>query len=144
MKLQNFDISRGRFHPLWLIVGLLIGRAIGLITGLDLGFWYFAHTASLIAWQVAGAIFFALLVSFMMTSDLVRQVKYALLGFGIGCAVCLYVGEIWSIRSGSISSITAGEGIFFDWLLIHSAAVGAIVGFIIGHVMWKRSRKRGQ
>ena len=87
MSSINFDISPRRFNPIWLVAGLLSGRALGYVAGMNFGFWFFATTSSLIFWQITGAIFIALLFSFVMTSEVPRQVKYAVVGFGIGSAL---------------------------------------------------------
>jgi len=138
MKSIKFDISRERFHPVWLVAGLIIGRTFGYVTGMNLSSWYFANMSAVVVWQIIGAIFTALIISFMMTSDLVRQVKYALFGYGAGFALALYGGEIWGLSHDGLSGLTAGEGVYFEWLLLHGGFLGAAVGFITGHVTSKR------
>ncbi len=146
MKNIRFDISPRRFHPLWLIIGAVIGRALGLILGLNLHAWYFATTSALIEWQIFGAIVCALFVSFLMTSRAIPQLKYALLGIGIGFAFATYTGEMWTVLQsgrdhGGLAGMTVDEGIFFDWLLTHIALFGAIIGLIACAVISRRHKK---
>lgn len=144
MLLTRFDISAKRFNPLWLIVGAVIGRAIGLIGGLNFQQWYFATAGPVVGWQVFGMIFFALLFSFLMTSNAGLNLKFGLLGLGIAFAIALYGGEIWAMFQAGRSpawftGMTTSEGIFFEWLLIHTTWIGGIVGMIAGLIVQKKS-----
>ncbi len=146
MQASRFDISLRRFYPLWLIAGALIGRALGLVGGLNFSFWYFAHPAALVGWQVLGAIASALFTSFLMTSRVPLQTKGAVLGLGIGFAAAIYAGEIQSalrpaMGSRGLGGMPVGEGILFEWAYMHLAFLGAVVGWIIGAVIARRRRK---
>ena len=146
MKASRFDISLRRFHPLWLIAGALIGRALGLVGGLNFSFWYFANPAALIGWQVFGAITGALFASFLMTSRVPLQTKGAVLGLGIGFAAAIYGGEIQSalrpsMGSRGLAGMPVGEGIFFEWAYMHLAFLGAVVGWIISAAIARKRRK---
>ncbi len=141
----RFDLSRRRFHPIWLIIGAIVGRAVGLFWGLNLNFWYFATPGALIGWQIFGAIACALLCSFMMTSNVSLHTKGAILGLGIGFGVSLYGGELWSYGQtgrtpAGLQGMIAAEGIFLDWLVQHSAWLGLVIGWIIGAVVSRRRR----
>lgn len=143
MLLTRFDISAKRFNPLWLIVGAIIGRAIGLIAGLNFQHWYFATAGPVIGWQVFGMIFFALFFSFLMTSNAGLNLKFGLLGLGAAFAIVLYGGEIWAMFQAGRSpawftGMTTSEGIFFEWLLIHATWIGGIVGMIVGLIVQKK------
>ena len=146
MKGIKFDITIKRFHPVWLLLGALIGRALGLVGWLNFSFWYFASPSALIGWQIIVAIVCALFYSFLMTSRTTPHTKGALLGLGVCFAIALYGGEIWASMQagrspGGLIGMPAGEGIFFEWILIHSAWFGVIVGWIIGALISRGHRK---
>ncbi|MFH1675481.1 MAG: hypothetical protein ABIC40_00550 [bacterium] len=145
MKNFPFEISRERFNPLWLIVGLIIGRAIGLFGGLNLGFWYIADPVKLIWWQIFGAVMTSLFCSFLMTSRASVILKWSLIGMGIGFAVGVYGGEVKSLfQSGQeirgLKGIDFGAGIFMDWYVQHLAILGLFIGWITSAAVY---RKRG-
>lgn len=144
MLLTRFDISAKRLNTLWLIVGAIIGRAIGLIAGLNFQHWYFATAGPIVGWQVFGIIFFALFFSFLMTSNARLNLKFGLLGLGAAFAIAMYGGEIWAmVQAGRspawFTGMTTSEGIFFEWLLIHATWIGGIVGMIVGLIVQKKS-----
>ena len=146
MKASLFDISLRRLHPLWLVAGALIGRALGLVGGLNFSFWYFAHPAALVGWQVFGAIAGALFASFLMTSRVPLQTRGAVLGLGIGFAVALYGGEIQAalrpaMGSKGLAGMPVGDGVFFEWAFMHLAFLGAVAGWIIGAAIARKRRK---
>lgn len=143
MPISRFDISRSRFSPLWLIVGLVFGRAVGLIAGLNVAQWNFAEPAPLFFWQFFTAIASALFFSFLMTSKSPLNLKYGLLGLGGAFAFAVYSGEIWSMAQPGrdpawLTTMTTSEGIFYEWYIIHMAWVGGIAGMITGLVILKK------
>jgi hypothetical protein len=145
MKKVEFDISVKRFDPGWLLLGVLVGRALGLVGGMNFSFWYFASPGALIFWQVFGAVVCALFTSFLMTSRATLHLKGALLGMGICFAIVLYSGEIWALlqtgrSSSGLAGMRADEGIFFEWILLHSAWLGIIAGWIVGALISRRNR----
>jgi hypothetical protein len=145
MKNLRFDISPRRLSPLWLIVGALIGRAVGLFGGLNFAFWYFASPGSLIGWQVFGAFVCGLFCSFLMTSNASLHTKGALLGLGVGFAAAFYGGEMWAYMQpgrnpSGLQGMIAAEGIFLDWLVQHCAWLGLVVGWITGAVISRKHR----
>ena len=144
MKKSGFDFSVKRLQPVWLIVGVLIGHALGLFGGLNLGLWYFASPGALIGWQIFGAVFCALFCSFMMTSNAPAQTKGAVLGMGIGFALAFYVGDFWTYLQpdrdpAGPQGMIAAEGIFFDWLMQHAAWLGLIVGWVVGNFISRKT-----
>lgn len=148
MKFSGFEISRRHYHPGWLVTGAVIGRAAGLMLGLNLGFWYLADPVNLIAWQITGAIITAILCSMVMTSDTTVQTKGALLGLGIGFAVAVYSGEIWiNMQAGrdadGFRAFEYAEGIFFEWYYQHMSFLGLIIGWITGVVISRRRHPGG-
>ncbi|HDS29977.1 MAG TPA: hypothetical protein ENN67_02920 [Firmicutes bacterium] len=145
MKNSRFDISPRRLSFPWLVAGAVIGRALGMFIGLNVAFWYFATSASLIAWQVSGAFFCGLFLSFLMTSKAAYQTKGALLGLGAGFAIAFYSGEIWSFMQpgrdpAGLQGMLASEGIFFDWMVQHGSWLGLIIGWIAGALISKKRR----
>ena len=143
MKNFPFEISKKRFNPIWLAVGLIIGRAIGLFGGLNLGFWYFADPVKLIWWQIFAAIATSIFCSLLMTSRASVILKWALLGMGIGFAVGVYGAEIKSlIQSGQeirgLEGLDYGIGIFTDWYIQHLAFLGLIAGWISSAAVYRR------
>lgn len=143
MLKSRFDISPKRFSILWLIAGIVIGRAVGLIAGLNVQQWYFASTAPLVLWQIFSAIICSLLCSFLMTSKAGLNLKFGLLGLGASFAFAVYSGEIWSMvqpdRSPAwLTGMTVSEGIVFDWCIIHMAWIGSLAGLITGLIIQKK------
>jgi hypothetical protein len=141
MTKYDIDLSNRRFNILWLLVGALIGRALGLILGLNLGMWYFADHTGVIAWQVFGVFTVSLFTSFMMTSDAPSQTKGAILGMGTMFAVAVYGGEVWMAMhhlSNGYAGLSVAEGIFFEWVWMHSSWLGLVIGWIIGARIAKR------
>ena len=143
MDKLGFDITGRRFNPIWLILGALSGRAIGLYGAMDFGQWYFVANDASIGWQIFGAIAGALLCSFIMTSDVPFHTKGALLGLGIGFAIAVYGAEIYLMLnkkylSASLSQMDAAEGIFYDWVFMHLAWLLCFVGWIVGAIIWRR------
>jgi len=143
---MKFDITKKRFNPVWLIVGAITGRAFGLIFGMNVGFWHVAEPGVVITWQVLGVVAFALLTSFMMTSDIPVQTRWTLLGFTIGFALAAYGTEIWSLGLSErevqgLRGITVGEGIFLEWMFLHAGLFGGIAGWITG-AAWNRKQNK--
>jgi hypothetical protein len=141
----RLDISSRRFHPVWLIIGALIGAGLGRYSGMNFAFWYFANPAVLIMWQILGAIAFALFASFLMTSDVSPALKGSLLGAGIGFACAFYGASIWTMfppegGSPGLAGISVANGIFLDWLILHASILGFFVGWIAGAVAARRNR----
>jgi hypothetical protein len=138
------DLSRKRFNPLWLVVGALIGRAAGLILGLNLDFWYFAGTRALWFWQIVLTILGALFYSFLMTSDSDTRLKGALLGLGAGFSAVVWGGEFWTALQHrtppGLQGMTVAEGIFFEWLMMHAGWLGLFIGWIIGAAINRKNR----
>jgi len=145
MKKLEIDLTSERFHPVWLFVGALIGRAAGLELGLNLGFWYFADPAAVIVWEVLGVFSGALFFSFMMTSSADMRLKGAILGLGIGFSTALYGGEIWAAFQHravrGLTGMSVAEGIFFEWVLMHASWLGCAVGWITGAAIRRRGRR---
>jgi hypothetical protein len=143
MLKSRFDISLSRFNILWLIVGLVIGRAAGLFGGLNVNEWHFASTLSLVLWQIFSAVFAAIFLSFLMTSKAALNLKYGLLGLGAFFALAVYSGEIWSMVQPDpspawVTGMTTSEGIFYEWFVIHMSWIGGIAGIITGLVILKK------
>lgn len=145
MRGISFDISLRRLHPVWLIVGAVIGRAAGLMAGLNFAFWFNANPSTLVAWQIFGAIAVALFLSIVMTSNVIPHIKGGILGLGTGFALAFYSGEIRAIgidnpdRSG-LPAMNFGDAIFFEWVYMHSAWIGAIIGIAIGAYLARKKR----
>jgi hypothetical protein len=143
-KLQ-IDLSNERFHPVWLLVGALIGRAGGLLLGLCLGFWYVADNASVIMWEILGIFAGALFYSFLMTSTTGIRLKGGLLGLGIGLAIAAYGGEIWAMfqhrEVRGLIGMTYADGIFFEWVILHLSVSGCFIGWFIGNMIYKKGEK---
>ncbi len=144
--LDRFEISLSRFNIIWLIAGAIIGRALGYVLGMDLGFWYFTDTGPLLGWQITLGIVSALFYSFMMTSKFPPYLKGAVLGAGLGFALMHYGGELRAMAppEGSLpglANLDVGSGIFTDWLYIHSTMVGGFIGLIIGYIITWRAAK---
>lgn len=149
MTFRKLDISRKRFHPLWLIIGALIGWAFGYYSGLDFGQWYFASGGWVLFWEIVFAIFSSLFYSFMMTSNAPLHTKGAILGLGTGFAFTVYAGEIYMAfieksPATHIYQMSFGEGIFYDWVFMHFGWFGCIAGWIIGTVVHKKRLRRLQ
>ncbi len=143
MMLKRFDITRKRFHPLWLLLGAIIGRGLGLIGGLNFAFWYYSDPGVVLAWQIFGAIVVALFYSFLMTSKSSLQLKGGLLGLGIGFALALYGGEIWAHiapdrERANLVTMSFDEGLVLEWVYMHSAWLGLIVGWITAIIISRR------
>ena len=143
MRGIQFDISIRRFNPVWLITGAVIGRAAGLMAGMNFALWFFAQPSVLLGWQIFGAIAGALFLSFVMTSDAIPHVKWGIFGLGGGFALVFYIGEILAALSpgASVKGLAGmgyGEAIFFEWAYIHAAWIGAIIGIVAGSIIAKR------
>jgi hypothetical protein len=141
-----FDISLRRFSPIWLVAGAVMGREVGLISGLSSAFWYFSQANALIAWQIIAAILCALFISFLMTSSAPYSVKGAILGLGLGFALTAIFGEIWiafqSDRSApGLTGMNVSEGIFYDWLYTHNSWLGLLTGFFTGRSIQNKKKK---
>jgi hypothetical protein len=145
MSKFEIDLSNERFHPVWMLVGALIGRAAGLMLGMSLGNWYIADPGAVIVWQILGIFVGAMFYSFMMTSDAGLRLKYSLLGLGTFFALAMYGGEIWTMfqhrEVRGLGGMEYSEGIFFDWFVTHSGVLGGIVGWIMGNVIVRRQKK---
>jgi len=139
----SIDLSLRRFSPLWLLVGALIGRAAGLILGMNIDFWYFTDARALWFWQIALAILGALFYSFLMTSDSDTRLKGSLLGLGAGFGLAAYGGELWASLQHrtppGLKSITVAEGIIYEWLMLHGAWLGVLIGWIIGSAIRRKN-----
>lgn len=143
MRKIRLDISAKRFHPAWLILGALIGRCVGLIGGLNFGFWYFSDPAALIGWQIFAAVVSALFISFLMTSEATYHTKGAILGLGIGFAAVTYGCEIYLYIKGNedvrwLTDLNVADGILFEWVYMHAAWISCVIGWIIGAVINKK------
>ena len=146
MRGIKFDISKRRFSPLWLIVGAIIGRAAGLMAGMNFALWYFAQPSVLLGWQIFGVIAGALFLSFVMTSDVIPHLKWGIFGLGAGFALAFYIGEIHAAMSAAaagkgLAGLVYGDAIFFDWTYMHAAWVGTILGIIAGGIIARRRAK---
>ena len=142
---SRFDISRTRFHPVWLIVGALIGRGLGLVGGLNFAFWYYSDPGAVLGWQIFGAIAGAIFCSFLMTSKSTPQLKGAILGLGIGFALACYIGETWSHVApdrtpANLVTMSFGEGIVYEWTYMHASWLGLIIGWITGAIISRRTQ----
>jgi hypothetical protein len=139
----TIDLSLRRFSPLWLLVGALIGRAAGLILGMNIDFWYFTDARALWFWQIALTILGALFYSFLMTSDSDTRLKGSLLGLGAGFGIAAYGGELWASLQHrtppGLKGITVAEGIIYEWLMMHGAWLGVLVGWIIGSAVRRKN-----
>ena len=145
MSRPRLDLSRRRFHPGWLILGAVIGRSLGLIGGMNFAFWYFADPTTLAAWQILGAILGALFLSLVMTSSSTPHTKGGILGLGLGFAAASYSAELWAwLRTGASSAglagITVAQGIFVEWLMLHGAWLGGLIGWIVGAAIHRKRR----
>ena len=149
MKNTRLDISPRRFHPLWMILGVVIGAALGHLGAMNFAFWYFASPSAIVLWKIFAAVACALFASFLMTSDAPPRLKGAILGMGIAFAVVFYCGELWSVlqtgRSpAGLAGMSVAEGIFFEWLIIHATLLGLIAGWIVGAVVSRGRRDAGK
>lgn len=143
MTKSRLDISLRRFRPSWLILGALIGTALGKYGGMNFAFWYFASPIAVIGWQIFGAIVGALFVSLLMTSAQSRVLKASILGAGIGFACAFYGASVWAMFPSNadppgLAGISVAEGIFLDWLILHSAIFGFFIGWIVGALIARR------
>ena len=146
MNRFEIDLSNRRFHPVWLFLGAIVGRAAGLVLGLNLGFWYQADPRAVFVWQLLGAFAGALFYSFLMTSSSPVQTKGAILGLGSGFSLALYGAEIWASLQHDrvvhdLTSLTYAEGIYTEWLMIHSAWLGLAIGWIAGALIARKIRR---
>jgi hypothetical protein len=145
MNKFQIDLSNERFHPVWLLVGALIGRAGGLLLGLCLGFWYVADKPSVVVWEILGIFAGALFYSFLMTSKSGTRLKGGLLGLGTGLAIAAYGGEVWAMFQHTevrgLTGMMYSDAIFFEWVILHLSVTGCIVGWIIGNVIYRRRQK---
>jgi hypothetical protein len=146
MHKTSFDISQSRFKLLWLIIGLVIGRAVGLIACMNFYQWYFVKTTPLVMWQIFMAVVCAIFYSFLMTSKERLPMKYGLLGLGAGFAFGVYSGEIWSMvqpdRSPAwLTGMLTAEGIFYEWYFTHLAWAGGVAGMITGIVITRKKSR---
>lgn len=145
MKKTGLTISRSRFQVIWMVTGAVIGWAAGTILGLNLGLWYFVQPGNLIFWQVISSLFCMFFYTFLMTSSSSPQMKGAILGMGILFSIAVYGGEIWAMVQDRpvrwITSMTVAEGIFYEWLIMHSAWLGIALGWIIGAGIERKQKK---
>jgi hypothetical protein len=143
MNKLEIDLSNERFHPVWLLVGGLIGRAAGMWLGMEVGFWYIADPRAVIVWEILGVLSGALFYSFLMTSGAGIRLKSSLLGLGAFFSIAVYGGEIWTVfqhrEVRGLTGMDYAEGIFYEWVVLHSSLLGTLVGLIVGNIL---SRKR--